>query len=667
MRTRREDTLLFRLIPGEDELGAHASCPARPAENAGSVALVCMPWVSLETPSIAMGLLKRYVETAGFVPDLYYLNIRFAERIGLRLYQQIARAGHVETEWFFSQALFGPQGSGEVDNGWHRMRSDVRTRSFVRTFTNLLGLSEDECERLASEHVPAFIDELASDIDWSQYLAVGFTTMFAQSLSTLLLAQRIKQKHPQVKVVLGGANVEAEMGVEVMRAFDWIDFVVHGEAEHTFPLLLKNIAAGAADEHIPGVSARQGGSVLRGDLTPTPAVNMNDVPAPDYSDYVIEMELTGFEKALPIVLWFESSRGCWWGAKHHCTFCGLNGATMTYRKKDARKVFSEIVALSNTYRRFRLAAADNILANEYFTDLLPQLAELDSDVRLFYSVKANLRREQLILMADAGIESIQPGIESFNSRLLQLMRKGVSGIQNIQLLKWCREIGMHVCYNVLYGFPQETPDDYSNLPTIFRMIGHLHPPGDVVRIAIERFSPYFFDKERFKLQYEPSAAYQYIYPTPRVDISRIAYFFDGTCLDRAGDPDEYIGPARSSLKEWKAHAASGEVFCHYEKGPDYVRIHDNRPRDADGPVACRVSDLDKRGSALLLFCDQVHAFQDIVAMMQTRFGDSVTADDVRTRLDDLVARWLIFQEGDRYLSLPVRKHRVRRTCARAVN
>ena len=648
--------MIFRMIPDQHEPGAVAAATARLDGARDTVALVCMPWVSLETPSIAMGLLKRYVERAGFVPHLHYFNIRFAERIGLQLYERMARGGQLATEWFFAQALFGPQGTGELDNGWERMRSDPRTRAFVGTLTDAVAVSEDECERLASEHVPAFIDELASDIDWSRYLAVGFTTMFAQSLSTLLLARRVKQQHPQVKIVLGGANVEAEMGVEILRGFDWIDFVVHGEAEHSFPRLLKNMAAGV-DEHVTGVSSRRGNDVLRGDLTPTPAVDLNDVPLPDYSDYFVDMELTGFDKELPIVLWFESSRGCWWGAKHHCTFCGLNGGTMAYRKKDARKVFSEIVALSSTYRCLRLAAADNILANEYFTELLPQLAELSSDVRLFYSVKANLRREQLTLMAEAGIESIQPGIESFNSRLLQLMRKGVSGIQNIQLLKWCHELGMHVCYNMLFGFPQETPDDYATLPATFRMLGHLQPPGDMVRVAIERFSPYFFDSDRFGLHYEPSAEYQYIYPAPRVDISKIAYFFDGTWRDQAGDPDEYVAPARTALKEWKAYAASGDVVCQYEKGPDYVRIHDNRPRVSGGPPPCRVFDLDEQPAALLLFCDRNRSLQAITSMMQARFGSSLTAANVRTRLDELVDQWLMFQEGERYLSLPVRKSR----------
>lgn len=651
---------MFWTLPGANAPDAGVPPPARRTEKGGLVALVCMPWGALDTPSIAMGLLKRYVHTAGFVPELHYFNIRFAERIGLPVYQRIARTGLLETEWFFSQALFGPQGTGDLDNDWLQMRANPAARSMLDKLMHVVGLSEDDCRRLATEHVPAFIDECAGALDWSRYMAVGFTTMFAQSLATLLLAKRIKQQHAGVQIVLGGANVESEMGVEVLRGFDWVDFVVHGEAERSFPSLLDSLAAGRIGERIPGVSMRHDGEVVRGDLTPPPMVDMNDVPAPDYSDYLVEMELAGFRNQVPMALWFESARGCWWGAKHHCTFCGLNGSSMAFRKKDAAKVYAEIIELANTYRCLQLAATDNILANEYFTDLLPKLAELDSDLEFFYSVKANLRREQLRLMARAGVTSIQPGIESFNSRLLQLMRKGVSAIQNIQLLKWCHELGIQVNYSILYGFPGETPDDYGDLPTIFQMLSHLRPPGDIVRVVVERFSPYFFDREQFKLQYQPWREYEYIYPPARVDIAKVAFFFHGSWADQVGEPDEYIAPARAALREWRAHAASDEIFCCYEKGADYVHVRDNRRRRSTGALLLRGFDLNERQSALFLFCDENRSFQSIVTMMQARFGVGTSVGMVRQWLDDLVHQWLMFREGDRYLTVAVRKTHLRR-------
>ena len=75
-------------------------------------------------------------------------------------------------------------------------------------------------------------------------------------------------------------------------------------------------------------------------------------------------------------------------------------------------------------------------------------------MELFYEVKANLKKAQVRLLRDAGVRVIQPGIESFSSNVLARMRKGVKGLQNIQLLKWCKEFGITPHWNLLWGFPQ---------------------------------------------------------------------------------------------------------------------------------------------------------------------------------------------------------------------
>ena len=152
----------------------------------------------------------------------------------------------MQTEWFFSHALFGPGGTGEIRNGWDDMAGDPEAQGLLKHFVEAIGVREAECKRIATDIVPRYIDDCLERIDWSRYLVVGFTTTFAQSLATLLLAQRIKQRHPHVKIVIGGANVDAEMGVEMMRGFDWIDYVVHGEAEVSFPRLLANLVDGRA-------------------------------------------------------------------------------------------------------------------------------------------------------------------------------------------------------------------------------------------------------------------------------------------------------------------------------------------------------------------------------------------------------------------------------------
>jgi magnesium-protoporphyrin IX monomethyl ester (oxidative) cyclase len=61
------------------------------------------------------------------------------------------------------------------------------------------------------------------------------------------------------------------------------------------------------------------------------------------------------------MLLLETSRGCWWGAKQHCTFCGLNGGAMAFRSKSAERVVEEIRYLRDRYGVESLSVVDNIL------------------------------------------------------------------------------------------------------------------------------------------------------------------------------------------------------------------------------------------------------------------------------------------------------------------
>jgi radical SAM superfamily enzyme YgiQ (UPF0313 family) len=62
-----------------------------------------------------------------------------------------------------------------------------------------------------------------------------------------------------------------------------------------------------------------------------------------------------------IAILFESSRGCWWGAKSHCTFCGLKASTMLFRSRPAMTVAREILDLAARYKVLNFVAVDDII------------------------------------------------------------------------------------------------------------------------------------------------------------------------------------------------------------------------------------------------------------------------------------------------------------------
>jgi radical SAM superfamily enzyme YgiQ (UPF0313 family) len=72
-------------------------------------------------------------------------------------------------------------------------------------------------------------------------------------------------------------------------------------------------------------------------------------------------------------LLFETSRGCWWGERSHCTFCGLNGSTINYRAMSPEKALRQFDELFKYYPRVsRFESVDNILPRKYLTTVLPR-------------------------------------------------------------------------------------------------------------------------------------------------------------------------------------------------------------------------------------------------------------------------------------------------------
>jgi len=188
--------------------------------------------------------------------------------------------------------------------------------------------------------VPEFLHWAVESIDWGRYSAVGFTSTFNQNLASVTLAKWIKEKYPSVKILFGGSNFDSEMGLEYFRAFDWIDYVLQGEAEPVLPQLMQALKNGG--EIPPGVVHRKDGEVVLQDSSAM-FEGFEKYGPPDYEDYFEELRSIDPDSPHlenPVIL-YETARGCWWGEKHHCTFCGLNASTMKFRARPIEQVMGK--------------------------------------------------------------------------------------------------------------------------------------------------------------------------------------------------------------------------------------------------------------------------------------------------------------------------------------
>jgi ribosomal peptide maturation radical SAM protein 1 len=532
--------------------------------------LVSMPFMQADRPSIQLGLLKAIGEAHGFPVRTLHAGLDFAAMIGVDRYRQLADHHHrMLGDWLFSVEAFG-EAAPDRDAG------------FLADFGEELGCLTGSAEaardlllRIREHDVPAFLDAVVDGYPWQDVRVVGFSCTFQQNAASFALARRLRRRHPDIVTVFGGANFDGEMGLELVRSVGCIDFAVIGEADAAFPALLTALADGTDPTGVPGVA-----TAAVATAPAPPHDRLDDLPAPDYAEFFARATALGLPTD-DVWIPFESARGCWWGAKHHCTFCGLNGTAMRFRSKSPPRVLDELAAQARRYRNFRFEAVDNILEPRYLKEVFPVITEEGRDYQFFYEVKANLSRSQLRTLAMGGVRHLQPGLESLSTNVLRLMDKGVRAAQNVNLLRWARYYGIDVSWNILWGFPGETEADYAEQAAVVAHLVHLQPPASAARVWLERFSPMYTRPDRFPLRYRrPEASHRYVYPDT-VDVDRVAYFFDYELADAL--PPAAYAPLGKAVAEWStAWTSENRPVLAYQSSPGFLRIIDGRHRGREG-------------------------------------------------------------------------------------
>jgi ribosomal peptide maturation radical SAM protein 1 len=551
------------------------------------VVLVSMPFADVQRPSIALGLLHASLADTGIQSEVVYGNFGLAETVGLVAYQamQSAPTDHLLGEWCFANSIFPD--AAEKDEEYLNLMLEVRCNGFPADLKQRKDLM-----RWVRAKSAGYVDRLAEEIVARVPRIVGCSSVFQQHCASLALLKRIHELSPDTVLMMGGANCEGEMGMETLRAFPWVDCIVSGEADVLFADLCRLLL-----EHGRAVDpmALPDGAILQprlksvlpillpdGMQVPRALVrDMDALPTPNYDHYFETLRASTLSNLIEPGLLAESSRGCWWGEKSHCTFCGLNGNGMKYRSKSPDRVVAELSDLYQSYGIRNIQFVDNILDMSFFKTVLPKLATAEDKYSLFYETKSNLKREQVKLLAEAGVRWIQPGIESLDDNVLALIGKGNSALMNLQLLKWSSEFGIDASWNMLCGLPGESDSWYSEMAKWLPAIFHLQPPTGVIRVRYDRFSPYHMRPQDFGLDLEPSRAYAYVYPLPKESLMRLAYSFEDNGKPSHIHRGLHDQPGQQKLQEaiWKWNdiwRASRPVLRVYDDG-ERLQFVDTRP------------------------------------------------------------------------------------------
>lgn len=645
----------------------------------GHVSLVVMPYAGLEHPALGASIVKAALEREGVPCRMHYPIFRFADRLGTDVYNGLSWVRlDMMGEWTFAAAAF-PEHRPDEARYFERLAETLPDPRQGPAVARKL--------REVRELAGAFVDEVASEVVAERPRVVACTSTFDQHCASLALLRRVKALDPSIVTLMGGSNCEGEMGLQTLLSFPWVDFVVSGEGEIVGPALCRRLleAMAGRGDGAPAASARGASQDAAGSpveeragdggadaLQRALAVDIHDLvgvlgpehrrrgwpggepvararcesldacPMPDFTDYFEALSRCAEREFIVPGLSMETSRGCWWGQREPCTFCGLNGTGMAYRSKSPERALAEMRHLTSRYGVNRVHVVDNVISPGYFDTLLPELARQESKPSFFYELRATTSREQMRRLKEAGATWVQPGIESLHDAALAHMRKGTKAWMNLRVLKWARELGLGLSWNVLAGFPGEDDAWFAEMAEWLPLVEHLQPPASCLRpIRFERFSPLQVDPERFGLRLRPGWAYEYLYPLPEEALARLAYAFE---RDGGEEPrGEGYRRLQRALLVWqeRARAPLPPMLCMTQE-EERTLVFDTRHVALEPRVV-----LEGMWHRVHRACPEPLRLESIVEAVR---GDGLEAE-VRGVLEDLVRRRLVLRLGDRYMAL----------------
>jgi len=205
---------------------------------------------------------------------------------------------------------------------------------------------------------------------------------------------------------------------------------------------------------------------------------------------------------------------------------------------------------------------------------------------------------------------------------------------------------------MLWGFPGETKKDYGEHAALNPLITHLSPPSGYGRIWMERFSPIYSEKELFPTRYlKPEASYGYIYPE-KVDLKKIAYFFDYQFEDTLEELTykDLANQLKSWQKAWEKPEKPLLLYWAYE---GFIQIEDLR--QPEQPLTYNIE--EPQASIYQALSDQPHTALSI----KSRHNLQMPVSEIEKYLQKFCDMDLMMRDGNYYLSLAIPSNKPRYT------
>jgi len=272
------------------------------------------------------------------------------------------------------------------------------------------------------------------------------------------------RKFFDVPIVWGGVGPT----IQPERSLAYADIVCLGEGEEALVELANGLDAGTDIAHINSLWVKQGDEVVKN--PGRPLVDLNAIPAPDFDVHrtiLINDDQLFRDVYAPAIqggrqYMIMTQRGC----PYSCSFCVESvyqdrfGKKEHLRRRTVDAVIDELVQAKEKHDMKVVLFYDDVFTvnPKWLKEFAPRYKKEVGLPFWCYTYPRSTRKEELVMLKDAGLASVTVGVQSGSEEVLSSYNRPVPSTMAIRAARDIVDVGLHGIFELMTMSEFETEE-----------------------------------------------------------------------------------------------------------------------------------------------------------------------------------------------------------------